>query len=88
MSDLIILEFLHEGNLELPPKPIYRNLNRQGYDIGYSTVRGRVTELQDNGLLMKDEDGYYQLSELGRSFAKGEVSSTEEETLNSKTSDI
>ncbi|WP_394348095.1 winged-helix domain-containing protein [Halorubrum sp. CGM5_25_10-8B] len=77
MTDLVILEFLNDHDLELAPKPLYRNLNRHGHDIGYSTVRGRLPELAEKGLLEKDNDGYYQLTDLGREYLAGEIDATD-----------
>lgn len=80
MTDLVILEFLDENDLELPPKPLYRNLNRHGHNIGYSTVRGRLPELAQKDLLSKDSDGYYQLTEQGRAYLAGDLNANELET--------
>ncbi len=77
MRDAAILEYLEENDLELPPKPLYRNLNRKGHDIGYSTVRGRVKELEKNGLLEKDDDGYYWVSQKGRRWLEGDLEADE-----------
>ena len=77
MTDVVILEFLQDHDLELTPKSLYRNLTRYGYDIGYSTVRGRVRELEKWGLLEKDGDGYYELSDRGRSYLDGEIDQDE-----------
>jgi len=74
LNDSVVLEFLHEHDMELPPKPIFRNLNRHGYEIGYSTVRLRLNELESHGLLSKDSDGYYELTKLGRQWVEGELS--------------
>lgn len=73
LSDSVILEFLQEKDLELPPKPLYRNLNRHGHTIGYSTVQLRLSNLLENGYLEKDDDGYYQLSEKGERWLAGEL---------------
>ena len=73
MTDLVILEFLDDHDLELSPKPLYRNLNRHGHDIGYSTVRGRLPELAEKGLLEKDSDGYYEITDCGHAYLAGEL---------------
>ncbi|WP_247003968.1 winged-helix domain-containing protein [Halosolutus gelatinilyticus] len=74
LYDGLILEFLEEHDLELPAKPLYRNLNRHGHEIGYSTVRQRLRELEDHKLLEKvDEAGYYQVSSKGRSYLNGDL---------------
>ena len=79
LKDGLILEFLEEHDLELPPKPLFRNLNRHGHDIGYSTVRLRLKELEKHGLVEKveDEGGYYEVSELGQAYLQGEVDAEE-----------
>jgi len=74
LKDGLILEFLEEHNLELPAKPLYRNLNRHNHEIGYSTVRQRLRELEAHGLLERvDDSGYYQLSSTGRAYLEGEL---------------
>jgi repressor of nif and glnA expression len=77
MTDIVILDFLNEHDLELSPKPLYRNLTRHGHEVGYSTIRGRVRELEDRDLLRKDDDGYYELTERGRSYLSGEIGADE-----------
>ncbi|WP_281195757.1 winged-helix domain-containing protein [Halorubrum sp. F4] len=81
MTDLVILEFLNDYDLELAPKPLYRNLNRHGHNIGYSTVRGRLPDLAEKGLLVKDTDGYYHLSDLGREYLAGDIDADELEDV-------
>ncbi|ELY95670.1 hypothetical protein C483_00954 [Natrialba hulunbeirensis JCM 10989] len=74
LKDGLILEFLDEHDLELPAKPLYRNLNRHGHEIGYSTVRQRLKELEKHGLLEKvDEAGYYHLTTEGKAYLAGEL---------------
>ena len=74
LKDDLILEFLAEHDLELPAKPLYRNLNRHGHEIGYSTVRQRLRELEEHGLLEKvDEAGYYQVSSKGKEYLEGNI---------------
>ncbi|MCU4972069.1 phage repressor protein [Halobacteria archaeon AArc-m2/3/4] len=78
LKDGLILEFLETYDLELPAKPLYRNLNRHGHEIGYSTVRLRLSELEAHGLLEKvDEAGYYQISEKGRAYLAGELEASD-----------
>lgn len=81
MTDLVILEFFDEHDLELAPKPLYRNLVRHGHDVGYSTIRGRLPELANKGVLEKDSNGYYQLTELGQEYLSGEIDTSELEEL-------
>ncbi|RDZ48625.1 phage repressor protein [Haloferax sp. Atlit-19N] len=74
LKDGLLLEFLAEHNLELPPKPLYRNLNRHGHKIGYSTVRLRLSELEKHGLVSEvGSGGYYEISEVGQQYLQGEV---------------
>jgi len=75
MTDLIILEFLSEHDLELAPTPLHRNLERHGYDVGYSTIKGRLSKLERRELLTKDSDGYYELTKTGIAYLSGELSS-------------
>lgn len=73
LSDSVILEFLEEHDLELPPKAIQRNLDRHGHTIAYSTVQLRLKELLENGYLVKDENGYYEISEKGMLWLSGNL---------------
>ena len=74
LHDGFILEFLAEHDLELPAKPLYRNLNRHGHEIGYSTVRQRLRELESHDLLERiDEAGYYQVSSKGEAYLAEEL---------------
>ncbi len=74
LKDGLILEFLEEHDLELPAKPLYRNLNRHGHEIGYSTVRQRLRELEAHGLVEKvDDAGYYAITSKGRAYLEGEL---------------
>jgi len=81
LKDGLILEFLDEHDLELPAKPLYRNLNRHGHEIGYSTVRLRLGELQDHELIEKvGEAGYYQITDRGRAYLSGDLDAEDLET--------
>lgn len=75
LKDILILEFLHEYDLALPPRPLYHNLNRHGHEIGYSTVRKRVNILEEHGLLHLDDAdrGYYAVSDRGEEYLSGEL---------------
>lgn len=74
LKDGLILEFLDKHDLELPAKPLYRNLNRHGHEIGYSTVRQRLRELETHDLIEKvDDAGYYQISSKGKAYLNGEL---------------
>lgn len=74
LKDGLILEFLETHDLELPAKPLYRNLNRHGHQIGYSTVRQRLSVLKEHRLVEKvDDAGYYAITEKGRAYLEGEL---------------
>lgn len=66
LNDMVVLEFLSEYDLEMPQKALWANLNRHGHEIAYSTVKLRVSELEDHGLLQKADSGYYEVSEKGQ----------------------
>ena len=73
LNDSVVLEFLAEHDLELPPKPLFVNLNRHGHDIGYSTVQLRISTLEEHGLVEKTDSGYYQVSETGARWLADEI---------------
>jgi repressor of nif and glnA expression len=73
MTDLMILEFLCVYDLEIAPTPLHRNLQRHGYDVGYSTVKVHTSELEKRGLLEKDSDGYYEISDRGEAYLNNEL---------------
>ena len=74
LKDGLILEFLEEHDLELPAKPLYKNLNRHGHQIGYSTVRQRLNELEAHGLIRRvDDGGYYEITDLGKAWVDGAI---------------
>lgn len=73
VAHYVILEFMSDYDLELFPKPLYRNLQPHGYDVGYSTVRGLSKQLAERGLLSKDSNGYYELSDRGESYLNDEI---------------
>lgn len=77
LNDSVILEFFDEKDLELPPKALYRNLNRHGHDIGYSTVQLRLSELLENGFVEKDKNGFYEISDQGEKWLRGELDESE-----------
>ncbi|MDQ2052708.1 phage repressor protein [Natronolimnohabitans sp. A-GB9] len=67
------LGFPKMHDLELPAKSLYRNPNRHRYEIGYLTVRQRLSVLEEHGLIENvDEDGYYDVTEKGPAYLEGE----------------
>ncbi|MDR5657303.1 winged-helix domain-containing protein [Halodesulfurarchaeum sp. HSR-GB] len=77
MSDSVILDFLYEKDLELPPKALYRNLNRHGQEIGYSTVQLRLNELLEHDFVTRDGDGYYEITNKGKMWVEGKLSESD-----------
>ncbi|RBI60832.1 hypothetical protein DMJ13_17330 [halophilic archaeon] len=74
-NDDSILEFLHEKDIALPPAPLHYNLQKAGYDIGYSTVRRRLRVLESHELVKKEneEKGYYGISSKGEKYLSGDL---------------
>ena len=78
--DRAILERLeNEGNdeLVLAPRPISDNT-----DFARSTVRNHLIDLREGGLVeyYDEEDGIYQLTDLGRRWLAGELETEELES--------
>ena len=78
-NDDTILEFLHEKQVALSPTGLHINLDREGYDISYSTVKRRLGHLEDVNLVDKLErkGGYYILTEKGQRYLSGDLSAGE-----------
>lgn len=78
-NDDTILEYLHEKDLALPPGALHFNLEREGVEIGYSTVRRRLKLLKTAELIenVADEGTYYVLTEKGRQYLTGELDASE-----------
>lgn len=77
LNDIVVLEFLSEYDLELPQKPLWANLNRHGHEIGYSTVKLRVSQLEEHDLLEKSDAGYYQVSQKGQRWLDDDLDAEE-----------
>lgn len=77
-SDELILEFLADTEIALPPTPIHYNL-RKNHEISYSTVRRRTQKLTEHGFLELDnpDKKYYQITELGRQYLRGDLDVSE-----------
>lgn len=79
-SDDIILEYLEDTGMALPPRAISYNLQtRENADISYSTVNRRIKILLENGLVDKLDNpkGYYSITEFGRRYLSGEADVSE-----------
>ncbi|WP_135855235.1 hypothetical protein [Halorussus salinus] len=77
-SDELILEFLADTEIALPPTPIHYNLQKN-HEISYSTVRRRTQTLTEHGFLEIDnpDKKYYQITELGRQYLMGNLNASE-----------
>ena len=66
--DYEIMMFFEDHDIIASPKIISVNIE---YDRRYTSKRCR--KLEDTGLLTKEDDGLYQLTDFGRSFLAGNV---------------
>lgn len=69
-TDDRILELLDESNLILTPAVIAKNL---GYTRNW--ISRRIGKLEDAGLVVSKDSGYYQISNRGRDYLAGELDS-------------
>lgn len=78
-NDDTILEYLREKDMALPPGTLHFNLEREGVEIGYSTVRRRLKLLESAGLIENEaNDGsYYALTEKGQKYFAGDLDATD-----------
>lgn len=74
-SAFTVLSFLEDSQMALPPKVVCWNMKEQGIEIGYSTVRKTLPELEEYGLVNRaaEEEGYYRITDRGRKFLAGEI---------------
>ena len=81
--DDAILEYFEElgepagERIELPPKPVHRNLVEvlEVLDRDSSTVARRMVNLEERGLLEKTDEkrAYYRITDKGRAYLAGEL---------------
>lgn len=67
----VILRYLDENDVALPPKVLYDNLiEYRDITFSYQTVKRLVREMRDNGRLRQLDygKGYYQITDDGRRF--------------------
>lgn len=78
-NDDTILEYLHEKDMALPPGTLHFNLEREGFEIGYSTVRRRLNLLESADLIKNkaDDGSYYALTEKGQKYLVGDLDASE-----------
>jgi len=74
-SDPAILELFEESGLTMPPAVVSYNLD----GVSHVTVKRRLSELEEHGLLEKAEDkrGYYAITDCGRAYLAGELDAAE-----------
>lgn len=84
-NDDTILEYLREKEMALPPGTLHFNLEREGFEIGYSTVRRRIKLLESAGLVENatDEGSYYALTEKGYAYLAGDLDANDLEDRDS-----
>jgi repressor of nif and glnA expression len=77
-ADRPILHFLHETGLALRATDIIYNLDtRRNVEIPESTFYRRVKRLQHAGLVEKEDDSYYAITELGERLLDEDLSDDE-----------
>jgi len=67
--DELILQFLENHDVALPPTPLYFNMKRKmTVTFTKKTLRRRLGSMQDRGLLnhIQEGDGYYAITDKGR----------------------
>ncbi|WP_128478599.1 ArsR family transcriptional regulator [Halorussus pelagicus] len=70
-SDPAILEFFEEQDISMPPAVVSFNIE----GVSHPTVKRRMPELADHGLLEKVEGkrGYYRITDRGRAYLAGDL---------------
>lgn len=65
--DDIVLDWLDEYEIAVPPKVIYVNIDTA---ISYSQINRRLRKLEQNGLVHKDPErnDYYAITDLGEKY--------------------
>ncbi|ELY86151.1 ArsR/SmtB family transcription factor [Natrialba taiwanensis] len=74
-TDERILEVLDTG-LMLGPTAIAKNIDKHRV-----TVSGRLRELRKYGLVECPEEGYYEITDLGKQYLEGELNAGELEPV-------
>lgn len=67
----VILQFLADTGLALPPTPLYYNMKRDMFvTFSKRTMQRHLKEMRDEGLVRKIEqgDGYWEITEDGRQY--------------------
>lgn len=68
----IVLLFMAEHGLALPLRTIYFNLESRGYSFSEATVRRRLNELRDDGLVefIDEGNGFWMVTRKGSQVAE------------------
>lgn len=66
-KDPLVLEYLYEIGVALPPRALYTNMVMDGYEISEPTVNRSLSRLKDGGMVDNPEmnDSYYQITSHG-----------------------
>ena len=69
-----ILEYLAESGAALNKRGLEINLNEEGYDVSYSTIKRRLPKLHGAGLLVivHEKGPWYKISDRGREYLRGD----------------
>lgn len=77
MTDMddIILEFLEDSGAILNKRGLEINLEQDGYEVSYSSLKRHLPQLEEAGLVEKVvEDGsWYEITSKGEQYLEGEV---------------
>ncbi len=73
--DDLLLEYLAETGVALNKRGLELNLQREGYDISYSTIKRRLPRLEEAGLIVVEDDSgpWYRISRKGKQYLEGEL---------------
>jgi len=73
--DDLILEYLADTDTALNKRGLEINLNIQGYNVSYSTIKRRLPKLKEAGLIEEvDPSGpWYRITDSGRKYLEGEA---------------
>lgn len=82
-KDPLVLDFLHEVRLALPPRVLYSNMVLNGYEISEPTVTRSLSRLKDGGMVEHPDinDTYYQITNLGIEYVEDSQEMTVSEFL-------
>ncbi|QLH83413.1 winged-helix domain-containing protein [Halosimplex pelagicum] len=73
--DDIILEYLAETGVALNKRGLEINLQEEGYDISYSTIKRRLPKLEEADLIeiVYDAGPWYRITDRGLNYLEGNV---------------